>query len=157
MRICICLSLHLHLPGTCTLGGVCKFVCLFGLMFYIPVNSYGHVETVSLPLPHFFLSKVNSTLCKYYPSRISGLEENDSRNYFMIKFHESMGPARIEIAMSVSQTLVVYRLPCSGNHVSLWRFYRVCNGCSNTCVTNEKKNHFICVTRDDSKVLILTL
>ena len=25
------------------------FVCLFGLRFYVPVNSYGHVEMVSSP------------------------------------------------------------------------------------------------------------
>ena len=28
---------------------------LFGLVLYVPVNSYGHVETVSLPNPGLFL------------------------------------------------------------------------------------------------------
>ena len=33
--------------------------CLFGLRFYIPVNSYGHVETVSSPNHTFFLGKLD--------------------------------------------------------------------------------------------------
>ena len=33
------------------------FVCLFGLILYFPVNSFGHVEMVSSP-NHFFLSKL---------------------------------------------------------------------------------------------------
>ena len=32
------------------------FICLFGLRFYIPVNSYGHVET---PNHTFFLGMLN--------------------------------------------------------------------------------------------------
>ena len=32
--------------------------CLFGLMLYVPVNSYGHVGTVSLPNHTVFLGKL---------------------------------------------------------------------------------------------------
>ena len=33
--------------------------CLFGLVLYIPVNSYGHVGTVSSPNQTFFLGKLD--------------------------------------------------------------------------------------------------
>ena len=40
------------------------FVCLFGLMLNVPVNSYGHVGTVSSPNHIFFLAKgLTSTWC----------------------------------------------------------------------------------------------
>ena len=35
------------------------FVCLFGLMLNVPVNSYGHVRTVSSPNHTFFLGKLD--------------------------------------------------------------------------------------------------
>ena len=35
------------------------FVCLVGLRFYIPVNSYGHVEMVSSSNHTFFLDKLD--------------------------------------------------------------------------------------------------
>ena len=35
-----------------------KGLLLFVLMLSIPVNSYGHVKTVSLPYPTFFLCKL---------------------------------------------------------------------------------------------------
>ena len=35
------------------------FVCLFGLILYIPVNSYGHVRMISSPNHTFFLSKLD--------------------------------------------------------------------------------------------------
>ena len=38
------------------------FVCLFGLMINAPVNSYGHVGTVSLPTHTFFLGKLEKRL-----------------------------------------------------------------------------------------------
>ena len=37
------------------------FVCLFGLVLYVPVNSYGHVGMVTLP-NHMF-----SCSCAYFP------------------------------------------------------------------------------------------
>ena len=33
-------------------------ICLFGLMSNLPVNSYGHVQTVSSP-NHFFMGKLD--------------------------------------------------------------------------------------------------
>ena len=33
-------------------------ICVFGLMLYFPVNSYGHVMTVSLPNHTFYLGKL---------------------------------------------------------------------------------------------------
>ena len=33
------------------------FVGWFGLMFYLQVNTYGHVETVSAPIHTFFLGE----------------------------------------------------------------------------------------------------
>ena len=38
---------------------ICLF-CLFGLMLYIPVNSYGHVGTVSSPNHTFSLVTDNN-------------------------------------------------------------------------------------------------
>ena len=35
------------------------FVCLFGLFLNVPVNSYGHVVTVSAPNHTFFLGKLD--------------------------------------------------------------------------------------------------
>ena len=43
---------------------------LFGLMFYIPVNSFGHVETVNSPNHTFswasLTKQLTSTLCTYF-------------------------------------------------------------------------------------------
>ena len=65
------------------------FVCF--CCFTSHVNSYGHCGRVS-SLNHTFswagLSKRLTKRC------ISGREENDCRNYFMINLHESMGPGR---------------------------------------------------------------
>ena len=45
-------------------------ICFFGLMLYIPVNSYGHVRTVSSPNHTFFLASLtmglSSTSCTYF-------------------------------------------------------------------------------------------
>ena len=38
---------------------------LFGLRFYVPVNSYGHVETVSSPNHTFFLGKLIKAVDQY--------------------------------------------------------------------------------------------
>ena len=40
-------------------------ICLFGLMFKVPVNSNGHVGTVSSPNHTFFVGKLDSTLCTF--------------------------------------------------------------------------------------------
>ena len=70
-----------------------------GLMFYIPVNSYGHVETASSPIITLFswacLTKQNLQYLVHILSLSflnQGKEENDRRNYFMIKLHKSIGP-----------------------------------------------------------------
>ena len=39
---------------------------LFGLRFYVPVNSYGHVETVSSPNHIFFLGKLDLAVNQYF-------------------------------------------------------------------------------------------
>ena len=36
-----------------------KNFCLFGLVLYVPVNSYGHGRTVSSPNHTFFLGKLD--------------------------------------------------------------------------------------------------
>ena len=81
-------------------------LCLFfGLRFYIPVNSYDHVETVSSPNHTFYLDKLDKVVLNQYFLHILLLvtdnnpscqwkEENDSRNYFTINLHESMGPGQ---------------------------------------------------------------
>ena len=63
-------------------------ICLFGLRFNVPVNSYGHAETVNShnhPFP----------FGKYFVHILSLLNDNpswnDARNYFMFNLHESMG------------------------------------------------------------------
>ena len=50
---------------------LCKcFVCLFGLVLYVSVNRYGHVETVCSPNHTFFWSslteQLTSTSCTYF-------------------------------------------------------------------------------------------
>ena len=81
------------------------FVCLF-CCFTSQVNSYGHCGTVSSPNHTFSWASLNKQLtsnsCTYIRLKltttllewISGKEENDRRNYFMINLHESMGPGR---------------------------------------------------------------
>ena len=82
------------------------------ILFYLfccftsQINSYGHGGTVSSPNHTFSWASLNkqltSTLCTYFRlyltttllERFSGREENDRRNYFMIKLHESMGPGQ---------------------------------------------------------------
>ena len=74
-------------------------------MLYLPVNSYGHVGTVSSPKHIFPLGKLDYAVNQYFmhtlsletdnnPSWISGREENGRRNYFMINIQESMGPGQ---------------------------------------------------------------
>ena len=54
------ISTAILLPSADSRRVVCLFVCLFGLVLYIPVNSYGHVGTVSSP-NHTFFSWVRLT------------------------------------------------------------------------------------------------
>ena len=80
---------------------VCLFCC-----FMSQVNSYGHGGTVSSPNHTFSWVGLNKRLtsnsCAYFRllltttllEWISGREENDRRNHFMINLHESMGPDR---------------------------------------------------------------
>ena len=74
--------------------------------FTSQVNSYGHSGTVSSPNHTFSWVSLNkqltSTSCTYFCLQltttllewISGREENDRRNHFMINLHESMGPGQ---------------------------------------------------------------
>ena len=39
---------------------------LIGLKFYVPVNSYDHVETVSSPNHTFYLGKLDKVVNKYF-------------------------------------------------------------------------------------------
>ena len=81
---------------------------LFGLIFYIPVNSYGHVRKVSSPNHTFsagkleqadnqYLVHIHSLVTDNNPSWINGKKENGRRNYFMINLHESMGRLKIKL------------------------------------------------------------
>ena len=40
--------------------------CWFGLLFYVLVNRYGHVGTVSLPNHTFFLAKLEQAVNQYF-------------------------------------------------------------------------------------------
>ena len=43
------------------------FVCLFVLLLYLPVNSYGHFGTVSSAIkPHFFMGKLEKAVNQYF-------------------------------------------------------------------------------------------
>ena len=73
---------------------------LFGLVVYVPVNSYGHVGTVSSPNLTFLPSLTKQLTSTLYilllvtdnnTSGISRREENYRRHYFMINLNESMG------------------------------------------------------------------
>ena len=72
-------------------------------MIYIPVNSYGHVGSVSSPNHTFFLGNRDFAVSQYFmhilslvtdnkPSWISGRDENGGRNHFMMNLQESIGP-----------------------------------------------------------------
>ena len=78
---------------------------LFGLLLYVPVKSYVHVETVSSPNHIFFLGILDQAVNQYFvhilslvtgnnPYSISGREENDSRKDFIISLLDSMGLGR---------------------------------------------------------------
>ena len=60
-------------------------MCLFGLKFYVPVNSYGHVN-LTTPFPSKLdLRSAHTFACTcYQPFLNKRKEENDRRNYFMI-------------------------------------------------------------------------
>ena len=73
-----------------------------GMMLNIPVNSHGHVRTVSSPNHTFFLDNLDRAVYQDFvniillvtdnnPSRNSSREKNDCRNYFMIYLQESKG------------------------------------------------------------------
>ena len=95
------LSYHLSLRSL-----FCLFLSGFGfglvLLLYIPVNSYGHVGTVSSANHTFFLGKLDLAVNQCFmhilslvtdnnSSCISGREENGCGNYLMINLHGSMG------------------------------------------------------------------
>ena len=100
----------------------CLFCC-----FTSQVNSYGHCGTVSSPNHTFSWAGLNKPLTsnsctcfRLYLTTIllewiSGREENDRRNHFMINLHESMGPDRDRTRdpWICSQTRI-----CSPGHVT---------------------------------------
>ena len=49
-----------------------------GLMLYAPVNSYGHVGTVSSPNHTFFLGKLEQAVNNYFVHIISLVTDNNS-------------------------------------------------------------------------------
>ena len=101
-------------------------VCLFVLLLYVLVNSYGHYgKSVHLTTLFFWASLnklLTSTSCTTFPCNwqkpflndsFSGREENDRRNYFMIHLHESIGPDRERTwdPWICSQTCIVTNCP----------------------------------------------
>ena len=89
---------------------------LVGSLLYVPVNNYGHVGTVSLP-DHIFSGQARTSgypvlraltfACNWQlpflndsaeGSGISGREENDSRNNFMINLHKIIGPGQDQLS-----------------------------------------------------------
>ena len=50
----------------------------FDLLLYVPVNSYGHVRTVSLPNHTFFLGKLEQVIKKYFLHILSLVTDNPS-------------------------------------------------------------------------------
>ena len=70
-------------------------VCLFGLMLNAPINSYGHVETVSSSNHTFSPGQAYQYfvhLIDNIPSWISGREAVNGRiNYFMVKSPRKYG------------------------------------------------------------------
>ena len=96
--------------------------------FYVPVNSYGHVETVSSP-SHTFSSaslikwltstSTNTFACNWQQFFLNQWkEENDRRNYFMINRHKSMGLAGIKLASPGSA--VRHTTDCTTEHGQAW-------------------------------------
>ena len=49
---------------------------MFGLMFYVPVNSYGHDETVSSP-NHFFPGELDFAVNQYFVHIILLVTDNN--------------------------------------------------------------------------------
>ena len=52
-------------------------ICLFDLILYILVNSYGHVETVSSPNHTFFLGKLDKAVNQYFVHILSLVTDNN--------------------------------------------------------------------------------
>ena len=76
--------------------------CLFVLLLYAPSQQLWSWQDASVHLTTLFPGQVTSTLCTYFCLKLtttllewlSGREENDGRNYFMINLQESMGPGQ---------------------------------------------------------------
>ena len=74
--------------------------CLFVLLLYIPVKSYGHVGMVVLLTTLYILGMLEHAANQYFVhilsllERISGWEVNDHGNYFTINLYKSMGSGR---------------------------------------------------------------
>ena len=85
------------------------FSC-FILLLYVPSKQLWSWRDGQFTLPHFFPGKLEQAVNQYFLHILSLVtdkqsflndsaeEENDSRNYFMINLHESMGRAGIELA-----------------------------------------------------------
>ena len=77
-------------------SGKKNFFLLY-LRFYVPVNSYSHVERVSTPNHTFseasltmWLTSAHTFTCNLQPFLNQRKEENDHRNFFMIYLQVSM-------------------------------------------------------------------
>ena len=54
------------------------FFLVFGLILYVPVNSYGHVGTVGSPNHTFFLGKLDLAVNQYFVYILSLVTDHDS-------------------------------------------------------------------------------
>ena len=54
-----------------------QFICLFVLLLNVPINSYGHGETVSLPDHTFFLGKLEQVVNQYFVHILLFVTENN--------------------------------------------------------------------------------
>ena len=53
------------------------FVCLFVLLLYVPVNSYGHYEMVSSPKHTFSWTSIEQAVNQYFEHILSLVTDND--------------------------------------------------------------------------------
>ena len=54
-----------------------ELFCLFGVRFYVPVNSYGQLEIVSSPNHTFFLGKLDLSVNQYFVHILSFVTDNN--------------------------------------------------------------------------------
>ena len=61
----------------CFLSGLFIAYCMFELMLYVPVNSYGHEERVSSSKHIFFLGKLDKAVNQYFVHKLSLVTDNN--------------------------------------------------------------------------------